>query len=100
MLWMMPVGWLNDLLAAASRTLEALPEHHPTHGTNKFTLLDDAVRGIGGAAAAGWVSEADWRQIVGLGGRLPLLSRVGMIYLTNPGQKALNVYCWYDREMI
>ena len=27
--------------------------------TNKFTLLDDAMRGFGGAAAVGWVGETD-----------------------------------------
>ncbi len=62
MLWMVPAGWLNDLPGAASRPFDALPEHHKTHGTNKFTLLDDAVRGIGGAAAGRRIDETGWRQ--------------------------------------
>jgi len=38
-----------------------------THGTNMFTLLDDAVRGFGAAAASGEIGEADrQRQRVGL----------------------------------
>jgi len=62
MLWMTPAGRLNDLPRAASRTHEALPERHITHGTNMFTLLDDAVRGFGGAAPEGRTDEAGRRQ--------------------------------------
>ncbi len=57
--WMIPAGWLNDLPGVASRTLEALPKRHLTHGMNIYTLLDDAGRGIGAAAAQGWVGETD-----------------------------------------
>jgi hypothetical protein len=53
MLWMMSAGWRDDLLRAASHSLEALPEHHLTHGMNICTLLDDARRGIRGAAGGG-----------------------------------------------
>jgi hypothetical protein len=62
MLWMMPVGGLNNLLAAVSRTLEALPERRMRHGMNICTLLDDAVRGFEGAAAEGWDGEFGRRQ--------------------------------------
>ncbi len=48
---------------------------------SKFTLLDDAVRGFGGAAAVGWVGETDWqRQIAGLhdtGGEGPAEAAAG-----------------------
>jgi len=37
------------------------------HGMNMFTLLDDAVRGFGGAAAREWAGKADrQRQLLGL----------------------------------
>ena len=62
MLWMTPAGRLNDLPRAASRTHEALPERHITHGTNMFTLLDDAVRGFRGGPAVGSVGQAGRRQ--------------------------------------
>jgi hypothetical protein len=62
MLWMLPAGWLSDLPGVASRTLESLPERYMTHRTNKFTLLDDAVRGFGGAAEEGSGGETDRRR--------------------------------------
>jgi len=62
--WMIPAGWLDDLPGAASEALEAPPERHLTHGTNIYALLDDAVRGFGGAAAEGWDDEAGRRQRV------------------------------------
>ena len=67
MLWMMPAGRRNRLLAVAWRALRALPQGHLMTWTNKFTLLDDAVRGIGGAAAEGQVGEAgQQRQLLRL----------------------------------
>ncbi len=62
MLWTVPAGWLDDLPGAASRTLEALPEGRLAHGTNLFTLLDDAAGGFGGVLAGGWVGEISRRQ--------------------------------------
>ena len=59
MLWMTPAGRLNDLPRAASRTHEALPERHITHGTNMFTLLDDAVWGFSGAVEEGCIGNSD-----------------------------------------
>jgi hypothetical protein len=50
----------------ASRTREALPGRHLTHGMNTYTLLDDAVRGFGGGPAGGWDGEdGRRRQVVG-----------------------------------
>lgn len=62
MLWTVPVRWLDDLPGAASRILEALPEGHLAHGTNMFTLLDDAAGSFGGVPAGGWVGEISRRQ--------------------------------------
>ena len=49
--------------------------------TNKFTLLDNAVRGFRGAAAGGGIGEADQRrqllEIVGRGGERRRLFVVG-----------------------
>lgn len=81
MLGMTPAGWLNDLPRAASRTPEALPERHLADRTSKFTLLDDAGRGFGGAAEAGWGGKAGRRQrlvgIHGPGGERRLLFGAG-----------------------
>ena len=81
MLWMIPAGWLNHLPGAAGRVSKAPPEGHVMHGTNKFTLLDDAVRGFGGAAESGLAGEADRRrQPIGLrdpGGQRRRLFGVG-----------------------
>ena len=52
MLWMMPAG-------TTWQVLEVLAEGRLMDGMRKFTLLDDAMRGFGGAAAGGWVGEAD-----------------------------------------
>jgi len=64
---MMLAGWLNYRLGAAWRARKALSEGHLMGWTNKFTLLDGAVRGIGGAAAEGQVGEAgQQRQLLRL----------------------------------
>ena len=69
MLWMIPAGGQSTLLKAASWTLEALPEGRLGHGMNIYTLLHDAVRGFGGAAARGRTDEAGRRQrLVGIHG--------------------------------
>lgn len=60
--WMMPVGWRNRLPRAPWRASEVLPEGCPGHGTNKFTLLDAAVRGVRGLPAEEWSSETGRRQ--------------------------------------
>ena len=60
--WMVPAGWRNRLPEVPWRALEALPEGRLGHGMNKFTLLDDAVRGFGGAAPEGRTDEAGRRQ--------------------------------------
>ncbi len=62
MLWMMPPRWLDDPTGATWQVLEAPSEGRLMGWTNKFTLLDNIVRGIGGAAARGWVGETGRRQ--------------------------------------
>jgi hypothetical protein len=67
MLWMTPAGRPDHLLRMARRAQKDLPESRLVARMNKFTLLDDAVRGFGGAAAEGWVSETDrQRQLTGM----------------------------------
>ncbi len=44
------------------RALGAPPEGRLGHGMRKFTLLDDAGRAFGGAAARGWSGEIGRRQ--------------------------------------
>ena len=64
---MMPAGWLNRMPGAAGPALEVLPEGLRMDGMNKFTFLDDAVRGFGGAAEGGQVGEdGRRRRVVGL----------------------------------
>jgi len=53
MLWMMPAGWLNHLPGAAWLALGTPSQGRLMGRTNKFTLLDDSLRGFGGAAAGG-----------------------------------------------
>ena len=59
MLWKTPAGGRSRLLRVAPQTLEAPPERRMGHGMNIHTLLDDAVRGFGGAAGEGWGGETD-----------------------------------------
>jgi len=63
-LWMMPAGWLNHRPGAPEWALEALPGGRLMGRMNKFTLLDDAVRGFGDAAAGGWVGDTGRRRLV------------------------------------
>jgi hypothetical protein len=70
------------ITATASRTLEALPGRYMTHGMNIYTLLDDAVRGFGGAAEEGCIGGSDrQRPVTGLhdaGGECRCLFGVGV----------------------
>jgi len=60
-------GWLNRRSGATWRARKVLLEGRLMARMNKFTLLDDAVRGFGSAAAEGWVGETDrQRQRSGL----------------------------------
>ena len=72
-----PTGWLDHLLRTARWIRKGLPEGRLIDRTRKFTLLDDAVRGFGGAAAKGWTGETvRQRQLSGMhhlgGERRPL----------------------------
>ncbi len=62
MLWMVPARRQNRLPEVPRRALEALAEGRLGHGMRKFTLLDDAGRAFGGAAAGGWSGEIGRRQ--------------------------------------
>ena len=63
MLWMMPAGWPDHLLLRVVRWAQkSLSKGRPMERMNKFTLLDDAVRGFVGAAAERRVGEAGRRQ--------------------------------------
>ena len=61
-LWMMPAGWQNRLSGVLWRALETLSEGRLGHGMNIYTLLDDAGRAFGGAAAGEWDDETGRRQ--------------------------------------
>jgi hypothetical protein len=64
---MTPAGWLNHRSGVAWRARKASPEGRLVARMNKFTLLDDAMRGFGAAAAEGWVGDAGRRQhLVGI----------------------------------
>ena len=62
MLWMLPTGWPDHLLKAMWPGRTALTQGSLAARMRKFTLLDDAMRGIAGAAAGGWRSEIGRRQ--------------------------------------
>ena len=67
MLWMVSAGWVIHLPGVRWRAPEALPEGLLMDRMRKFTLLDDAMRGFGGAAASDGVGEADRRRrVIGL----------------------------------
>jgi hypothetical protein len=80
-LWMMPKAWGSPLPGLLRRARKDLPDGRLAPRMNKFTLLDDAAWGIGGAAAEGWVGQSGRRrQGVGLyvpGGGRRLLFGVG-----------------------
>jgi hypothetical protein len=67
MLWMILGGQSSYLATAARWAHEHLPQGCLTSRTNKLTLLDNATRGFGGAAAMWWGGEAGRRQrLVGM----------------------------------
>ena len=70
MLWMMLAGQADHSLGTTRWAHERLAQGLPMDRTNKFTLLDDAMPVFGGAATAGWVSQADSREQL-LGSRQP-----------------------------
>jgi hypothetical protein len=74
-------GRLDHQARAAWQAPEVLSEGGLMDGTRKLTVLYDAVRGFGGAAASSEIGEADRRQqLVGLhevGGERHLLFGVG-----------------------
>jgi hypothetical protein len=64
---LMLAGWLGRLPRAVWRTSRQLSEGYLEGRMRKLTLLDDAVRGFGGAAASDGVGEADRRhRVIGL----------------------------------
>jgi hypothetical protein len=66
-LWMMPAAWRNPLPGVLWQARKALPEGRLVARMNKFTLLDDATQGFGGAAPGAWVGETSRRQrLVGI----------------------------------
>jgi hypothetical protein len=81
MLWMMPAAWRNLLPGALWRAPRALLEGRLVARTSKFTLLDDAMRGSGDAAAGSWVGKAGRRQRLAMvcdrGGKRRLLFGIG-----------------------
>ncbi len=58
MLWITLARWRSSLLKGTWRTPKAPSVGYPMGWTSEFTLLGDAMRGFGGAAAVGWHDEA------------------------------------------
>jgi hypothetical protein len=59
---MVPTGWLDHPLRTTRCVRKGLLEGRLMGWMNKFTLLDDATRGFGGAGAGRWGGEASRRQ--------------------------------------